>query len=282
MIKEKIKCLIKSLKEYLNFGMWFIILVVCLFLIYPISNPNLSEIYKKVNPAVVWIGAETGENDTEYYNDYSLYEQGIKWQGSGFVISPDGLIVTAGHVVEDTKTFQLVFSDGKKGMGVFAYRENPETADVGFIQIVSIDRVSYWRLFNPVNFVNWLMSNEIPLKPIKNLPYVKLTDRVKIAEEVVIVGYPWGLQKSSTIAQGIISALNRDIPFFGKKFMIHTDTSSWPGNSGSPVFNMNGKVVGILVGGVYEYDNFSLCTPGKIVILALNKYKAEKAMKEAK
>lgn len=247
-------------------------------------QPNLPKLYEKVSPAVVWIGAEIGPDDSEYYYDYSLYERNIKWQGTGFIISSDGLIVTAGHIVEDTETFQLMFSDGRKGRANFAYKEGSETADVGFIQITWIERTGlrFWEWLNPKVIVDLIVNNKLPPEPIKNLPCVSLESEIEIAEEVIIVGYPWGLQETSTITQGIISALNRNIPFFGEKFMLHTDTASWPGNSGSAVFNMDGDVVGILVGGVYECDNYSLCTPAKIVILALDKYEAEKAMKEAK
>jgi len=126
----------------------------------------------------------------------------------------------------------------------------------------------------------FLRNNIIPEESIKNLPYVSFADEVRIAEEVIIVGYPWGLQQGSTVTQGIVSALNRNIPFFGEKFMTHTDTASWPGNSGSPVFNMSGDVVGILVGGVWNADNYSLCTPTKIVQAVLAKYQAQKALEE--
>jgi len=237
-----------------------------------------------VNPAVVWVGAEIGPDDYEYYDDYSLYEQGIKWQGSGFIISPDGLIATAGHVVENTETFQLMFSDGRKGRAKFAYKENSNICDAGFIQVTWIERTGlrFWEWLNPKIIIELIWNNKLPKLPIKNLPYIEFADEIKIAEEVIIVGYPWGLQNGSTITQGIVSALDRGVSFFGEKFMIHTDTASWPGNSGSAVFNMDGDVFGILVGGIYGCDNYSLCTPAKIVKAALAKHQAIKALEELK
>lgn len=261
--------------------LWSALAIAGVFLLCS-CRQDLTELYDDVNPAVLWIGAEIGPNDYEYYEDYDLYEQGIKWQGSGFLISSDGLIATAGHVVENTETFQLRFSDGRKGRARFAYKEDSKYCDVGFIQITWIEGVRGWRYLIPKNFINWLLGNKHPLQPIKYLPYVNLTSKIEIAEELIIIGYPWGLQPSSTITQGIVAALGRDIPFFGTKFMLHTDTASWPGNSGSAVFNMDGDVVGILVGGMYGCDNYSLCTPAKFVELALDKYKANEAMKEAK
>lgn len=259
-------------------------LVIAMVLILTSCKAKLPKLYEDANPAVVWIGAEMGPNDYEYYDDYEAYEHGIKWQGSGFIINPDGLVVTAGHIVENTKTFQLVFSNGRKGKGVFAYRENKEYCDAGLIQITWIERKGFHILeyLNLVKVVNYIVDGEIPTEPIKNLPYVNLTSKIEIAEELIIIGYPWGLQSSSTITQGIAAALDRDIPFFGTKYMLHTDTASWPGNSGSAVFNMDGNVVGVLVGGRYECDNYSLITPARLVELVLNKYKANKAMEEIK
>jgi len=260
-------------------------LIIVFLLILCSCRPNLLKLYKEVNPAVVWVGAEIGPDDSEYYYDYSLYERNIKWQGTGFIINSNGLIATAGHIVEDTKTFQLRFSDGRKGKAKFAYQEDLDVCDVGFIQVTWIERKEGFRILewlNPKVLIDLIWNNKLPPEPVKNLPCVDLASEVEIAEEVIIVGYPLRLQSSSTITQGIVSALNRNIPFFGEKFMLHTDTASWPGNSGSAVFNMDGDVVGILVGGIYGCDNYSLCTPAKIVKAALVKYQAIKALEELK
>lgn len=263
--------------------LWSALLIAGVFILCS-CRQDLTELYNDVNPSIVWIGAELGPNDYEYYDDYKEYEQGIKWQGSGFIINSDGLIATAGHMVENTETFQLVFSDGRKGKANFAYMEDSEYCDVDFIQITWIEREGFHILeyLNPTKVINYIIDRELPTEPIKNLPYVKFADKIEIAEIVIIVGYPWGLQPTSTITQGIVSALERDVPFFGTKFMIHTDTASWPGNSGSPVFNLNRDVVGILVGGRYGCDNYSLVTPSYLVELALNKYEANEAMRETK
>jgi len=225
---------------------------------------DLTKLYNDVNPAVVWIGTD-------------------EWQGTGFLISPDGLVATAGHMA-DAWNFRIRFSDGRRGRAKHVYIEDSDVCDVGFIQITWIQRkdIHILEWLNPKTIIDLIWDGTVPPEPIKNLPYVKFADKIEIAEEVIIVGYPWGLQPSSTITQGIVAALNRNIPFLGEKFMLHTDTASWPGNSGSAVFNLDGNVVGILVGGMYGCDNYSLCTPVKLVGLALDKYLANKAMKEAK
>lgn len=247
------------------------------------SRSGLPGLFKNVSPAVVWIGAELGPNDYEYYGDYELYRRRLKWQGTGFIISSDGLIATAGHIVENTKTFQLVFNDGRQGKARFVYREDSSLCDFGLIQVTWIQRKGFHILewLNPKMIVDLIWSGTVPPEPIKNLPYVKFEDEYEIGDELVIIGYPWGLQKGSTLTHGIVSAVDRNIPFFGKKFVLHTDTPSWPGNSGSPVFNINGDVIGILIGGRRGWDNYSLCTPAAIAELSLVKYKAIKALEKA-
>lgn len=225
---------------------------------------NLSKLFEKASPAVVWIGTD-------------------EWQGTGFLINSDGLIATAGHVA-DAWDFNIEFSDGRRGRAKYVYMESPETCDVGFIQITSIERddlhILEW--LNLKVWIDILWNNCVPPEPIKGLPYLKFDTKVKIGEQLAIIGYPWGYQKGLTLTQGIVAALDRDISFFGEKLLIHTDSASWPGNSGSPVIDMDGEVVGILVGGRYGCDNYSLITRAKIVELALEKYKAKEAMEKCR
>jgi len=224
---------------------------------------NLTKLYNDVNPAVVWIGTD-------------------EWQGTGFLISSDGLIATAGHVA-DAYNFKIKFSDGRRGTAKYLYIEDMDVCDVGFIQITSIERDDFHILewFNPVNIINLFWNNELPSEPIKNLPYLKFDTKTEIGESIVILGYPWGLNKTISMTSGIVAASEHNwYPYL--KLSLFADVASYPGNSGSPVIDMDGEVIGILVSGPYENESYSMCTPAKLVILALNKYKAEKAMKGAK
>jgi|GEM_PF-5000394 len=194
-----------------------------------IQQVSLSRLYDKVSPAVVWIGA--------------LDEYGLKWQGSGFFVSADGLIATAGHVVEDTDFFEVMFQDETRAIADFVHMENLDTCDVGFIKLRD--------------------------KFTDDFPYFKFDTEIETGEDLIILGYPWGLNNGVTLTKGVVSLPNRDELFFGTKLVIHVDAASYPGNSGSPVVNMDGECIGILIGGICGCDNFSIVTPAKLVEIVM-------------
>jgi len=215
------------------------------------SEPNLPKLYRDVSPAVVWIGAEYDED----YPGYDPYHYGTKWQGTGFFVTPN-LIATAGHMVEDTKSFEVMFSDGTRAKADFVHMENLDRCDVGFIVLRSKHR--------------------------KDRPYLNLDTEIEIGEDLIILGYPHGLNNGITLTKGVVSLLNRDEPYFGTKLVIHTDTAAWYGNSGGPVIDMDGEVVGIYIGLEVGYDNFSIVTPARLVELAMQKAIAEIGLREMK
>ena len=231
---------------------------------------DLPKLYKQTSPAVVWIGAKVDSKD---YDEY-MYKMGtdIKWQGSGFLVSEDGLIATAGHVCENTQFFEIQFQDGTRGKAEFVHMENMERCDVGFLQITWINK------YLDENEFHILLAES---EPIENLSYFNLDTEIEIGEDLAIFGYPWGLNNGVVLTQGIVSLSNRNEPFFGVKLVIQTDAASWPGNSGSPVIDMDGNVVGILIGGRYGCDNFSIVTPARLVELAMQKALAEIGLRNA-
>jgi S1-C subfamily serine protease len=131
------------------------------------NEPDLPTLYKRVSPAVVWIGAEY--QDDEYYPREDPYDYDIKWQGTGFFVTPN-LIATAGHVVENTESFEVMFSNGTRAKADFVHMENMKNSDVGFIRLRSKYR--------------------------KKRPYLDLDIKVELGENIVILGYPWGLNKT--------------------------------------------------------------------------------------
>ncbi|MCK5615795.1 trypsin-like peptidase domain-containing protein [Candidatus Pacearchaeota archaeon] len=221
--------------------LWLMCSLVMLTLTH--EETDLPKLYKQTSPAVVWIGAE---------NDWP---GGTKWQGTGFFVTPD-LIATAGHVVQDTKSFEVMFSDGTRAKADFVHMESLDRCDVGFIKLRSEHR--------------------------KKRPCFNFDTEVRIGEDLIILGYPWGLNNGITLTQGVVSLVGRDESYFGTKLVIHTDTASWPGNSGSPVVDMDGECVGILIGGAYGCDNFSIVTPARLVELAMQKALAEIGLRDAR
>lgn len=187
---------------------------------------DLPKLYKQISPAVVWIGAERNLND--YSNQYHQWVKDsiVKWQGTGFFVTPR-LIATAGHVVEDTTSFEIMFSDGTKAKADFVYMEKLERCDVGFIQLHSEYR--------------------------KKRPYLEFDTKVEAGESAIILGYPWGSNEMISITSGIVAAPKHSwYPYL--KLSLFADVASYPGNSGSPVIDMDGEVIGILVGGLYENE----------------------------
>lgn len=211
---------------------------------------DLPELYKQVSPAVVWIGAETAE----WIMDYDPYHESIKWQGTGFLVSADGLIATAGHVVEDTESFEVMFSDGTRVKADFVHMESLDRCDVGFIQLRSEYR--------------------------KKRLYLKLDTDIEAGENAVILGYPWGMNESISITSGIVAAPGHKAYY--TKLSLYADVASYPGNSGSPVLDMDGEVIGILVAGPYENECYSMCTPARLVEFAMQKALAEVELREVK
>ena len=206
-------------------------------------EPNLPRLYKQTSPAVVWIGV---------IDNWSKEQ---KLQGTGFFVTPN-LIATAGHIVKDTESFEVMFQDGTRAMADFVHMENMDRCDVGFIRLRSEHR--------------------------KKRPYLELDTEVEIGENLAILGYPWGLNNGITLTQGVVSLSNRSVPYFGTKLIIHTDTAAWYGNSGSPVIDMDGECIGIYVGLKIGYDNFSVVTPARIVELAMQKALAEIGLRECR
>ena len=164
------------------------------------------------------------------------------WQGSGVYVG-NGLILTASHVVEDADTFVVTFEDGTVCESYECYRE--PTADVGFIYLGDYDGLG-------LDFDD---------------------DGYKRGDTVYVFGNPFGWDYNFSVTRGIISSINRDCGgFFGEKIMLQSDAAAYPGNSGGPLVDNDGEIIGILVGGVGYADNISLCIPGPICEQAMKIY----------
>ncbi len=144
--------------------------------------------------------------------------------GSGFIISPDGYIVTNNHVVT-------------------ASNEGGVRATVSSITVVMPDRSEY-----VAKLVGHDATSDLAVLKIDghNLPFVNFGDssRSRVGDWVIAIGEPLGLR--GTVTAGIISAIHRNIGIGGPSdSYIQTDAAINKGNSGGPLFNMNGEVIGI-------------------------------------
>ena len=136
--------------------------------------------------------------------------------GSGFVLTEDGYVVTNYHVVEGGTTYTVVTSDGDEYAATLTGGD--ETNDVA---VLKVDGVA----LNPVELGS--------------------SDDLIVGDQVVAIGNPLG-ELTSTLTVGYISGKNRDVSTDGTSInMLQTDASINSGNSGGPLFNMKGQVIGI-------------------------------------
>ncbi len=142
-------------------------------------------------------------------------EQEVQSLGSGFVISADGYIVTNNHVVEKAEQISVRFQDNTKYEAKLVGRD-PKT-DLALLKIESK----------------------------KSLAFVALgdSDKVKVGDWVITIGNPYGL--GGTVTAGIVSARGRNINAGPFDDFLQTDAAINQGNSGGPMFNTDGEVIGV-------------------------------------
>jgi serine protease Do len=157
----------------------------------------------------------------EFFDDFFNKEERGGGQrasslGSGFVIDPEGLIVTNNHVIEGADEIHVIFVDGTK---------------LKVTEVVGRDAKTDLALLR--------------VKPKAPLPAVKFGDSqvMRVGDWVMAIGNPFGL--GGTLTVGVISATRRDIQSGSYDEFLQTDAAINRGNSGGPLFNMDGDVIGV-------------------------------------
>jgi serine protease Do len=135
--------------------------------------------------------------------------------GSGFVVDPEGVIITNNHVIADADEVFANFNDGSKLKAEIVGRD-PKT-DIAVLRVK-------------------------PAKPLKSVSFGD-SDRIRVGDWVMAIGNPFGLGGSLSV--GVVSARNRDINAGPYDNFIQTDAAINRGNSGGPLFNMEGQVIGV-------------------------------------
>lgn len=180
---------------------------------------DLSVLYEKVSSAVVQIQTKETQFVGEGQMKQTVTAEGL---GSGVLISQDGLILTAAHVIQTAEEVKVVFKNDEVIPAKIIASE--KTADVALIKLI------------------WPPSD----KKI-HIPKVADSDQVKTGQQVFVIGSPYGLAQSLSVghisgrhSQKSVSHQMTLMEFF------QTDASINTGNSGGPMFNMKGEVVGIV------------------------------------
>lgn len=192
--------------------------------------------YSRVEDSVVDVVLYDGEigNDDD-----------VDGSGSGMIVSEDGYIVTNSHVINNSNEYsvEVITSDGT------SYK----AAIVGFdtrtdIAVLKINASG----LSPVEFVN--------------------SDQIKVGQDALAVGSPGGVEYSSSLTRGAVSALNRTISSNKLVSYIQTDAAINPGNSGGPLLNIAGQVMGITTIKIVntEYEGMGFAIPSNTVIEIVN------------
>jgi serine protease Do len=193
-----------------------------------VTLPDFSAIVDSSGPAVVNISV-TGSQKTaaaidpndpmfEFFRRFGVptpQERGpARGMGSGFIVSPDGVILTNAHVVADADEVTVKLTDKREFKA----------------KVVGLDK---------------LTDVAVLRIDANNLPVVRLGDpaRTRVGEWVVAIGSPFGFENSVTA--GIVSAKSRSLASDSYVPFIQTDVAINPGNSGGPLLNLDGEVIGI-------------------------------------
>jgi serine protease Do len=192
----------------------------------PGSAPNYRAIVQRYGPSVVGIlveGRRVADSDEAealpamprgWRQPMPQGAQPFRGQGSGFVVSADGLVLTNAHVVKDAQSVTVLLADRREFTAQVLGSD--AATDIAVLRI-----------------------------PAQGLQPVQLGDaaRLQVGDPVLAIGAPYGLTQTATA--GIVSATGRSLPGDGAVPFIQTDAAVNPGNSGGPLFDAAGNVVGI-------------------------------------
>jgi serine protease Do len=186
--------------------------------------PNFVALAKKLKPEVVNISTTQTVNQLDAPNAFGQSDrfgapsprEQFKQRslGSGFIVEPDGLILTNYHVVDNAEKITVRLLDGRELVGKVVGKD--QKTDIALVKI---------------------SARDLPVAPLGD------SDRLEVGEWVMAIGNPFGLD--NTVTSGIVSAKDRQIGAGPYDHFIQTDASINPGNSGGPLVNLQGEVVGI-------------------------------------
>ena len=188
---------------------------------------STTEIASKVGPATVSILAEVS------YGSINGTAQTAEASGSGFIISADGYIVTNNHVIEGASAVQVAIAGEEDPVDAVVVGTDPTTD----IAVLKIDRT--------------------------DLSFVTLgdSDSLQVGELAVAIGNPFG-ELAGSVTVGVISALDREISINNSSYnLLQTDASINSGNSGGPLVNSYGEVIGVTNAKVSEGEGLGFAIP---------------------
>jgi serine protease Do len=231
------------------------IIFILFYIFYSANATNYADIVEQIMPTVVSISS-SGQKEIINVNNDKLFifgnkntinQQKINNIGSGFIISSDGYIVTNYHIIEDTQNCIITLFNKKE------YKA----------KIIGFDKKTDLALLKIDSKDDFVFAE------------ISQIDDYRVGDEVLAIGNPFGF--GHTVTAGIISAKSRNINNNENDF-IQTDASINQGNSGGPLFNIKGKVIGINNMIISQNDNsgnvgIGFAIPGHSAVKIIEKIK---------
>ncbi len=193
------------------------------------ASYNAENAYNAVSGSVVSVlcySNEVGDNNS------------ADSEGSGIVISSDGYVVTNSHLVNNSKTdyaIKIVTADGKEySAGVVGCDSRTDLAVLKMVDAKGLKAATFGD-----------------------------SEKLKLGEDLIIIGNPGGMSFQNSMSKGIVSALNREASTKNMVKYIQTDAAINPGNSGGPAVNIYGQVVGVASAKIAneKYEGMGFCIP---------------------
>lgn len=213
-----------------------------------------AQVATKCGPSTVGIVVESQSTANSFYGFFGNYysqPQIVQGVGSGFIYNKDGYIITNHHVVEDATKITVYLNDDTQVEATLVGSD--ELSDLAVIKVDPTD---------------------LELIPME----IGDSERLVVGDEVIAIGCPAGIQFRGTVTDGIISAINRNVELSdsstsGKKTMtlLQTNATINKGNSGGPLINSNGQVIGIntlKLTSEYEGIGFAIPINGAVPIIS--------------
>ena len=176
-------------------------------------NQALTDLAERLKPGLVQIRVRRGQAEPSSSDDPSPRRS----LGSGFIVSPDGYVVTNAHVVGDaTDEVNVTLANGKRVKGKVVGRDR--RVDLALIKLENV--------------------SDLPVLPLGD------SEAIRVGELVLALGHPFGLEQ--TVSFGIVMRKGAPLRTASPGFeFIQTDATVNPGNSGGPLTNMAGQVIGV-------------------------------------
>ena len=256
-----------GLKKYFNFG--------------NVSNPdNQSQTKPIAKNTEIQFSPQTNAKSTVEVVSKNLpavlsidvnNKKGVAVAGTGYIVSSEGLVITNKHVVS------LGCKFGVGEIQITALGNNQKAYNAELLSVDPIDDIAILQLKE---------KNKNPA----DLPTIDFGDSsaLQLGEEVIAIGNALGTFQNS-VTKGVVSGLNRSFDAAGLKDectgtdvrtdgLIQTDAAINQGNSGGPLFNASGQIIGMNTLGSPDAQNVGLAIPSETILTVLNSYKANQAI----